>query len=63
VVQAIERLLDDPDAAAAMGRRVREQCIRRYSWDAMEGILAGVLDDVMSRAPRTARRGLEPLPS
>src|SRR5262245_27610265 len=41
--EGLRRLLDAPDEAAALGRRARERCIERYSWDAMEHILDGRL--------------------
>ena len=40
---AIERLLAEPEAARAMGRRAREKCVREFSHDAIARVLAGVL--------------------
>ncbi len=36
---AIRYVLTHADEAEAMGRRAREECIRKYSWDALERIL------------------------
>ena len=40
---AIVRLLDDPDAARALGRRARDRVVAHYSWarhcEALEGIM------------------------
>jgi glycosyltransferase involved in cell wall biosynthesis len=32
LAMAIARLLDDPSAARAMGRRARQRVVERYSW-------------------------------
>ena len=44
---AIARLLDDPAAAQAMGRRARDRVVAHYSWarhcEALEGIMHEIL--------------------
>lgn len=37
---ALEQVLADPDRSAAMGQAARARCEDRYSWDAMESVLA-----------------------
>jgi glycosyltransferase involved in cell wall biosynthesis len=46
LAHAVQDALADPARADAMGRRAREKCLREYSWDAMEGVLDGVLKSV-----------------
>jgi glycosyltransferase involved in cell wall biosynthesis len=41
---ALEQVLADPGRAAAMGRAARARCEERYSWNAMESVLADRLD-------------------
>jgi glycosyltransferase involved in cell wall biosynthesis len=45
---AIEHLLEDEAMAMDLGQKARERCLRHYSWDAMEMILAQVLDPFVS---------------
>jgi len=40
---AVERLSGDPDEAGELGARARARCVERYSFDAMDEILQGVL--------------------
>jgi hypothetical protein len=40
---ALAALLDDPDLRARMGREAREQAVRRYSYDAYDPVLRGIL--------------------
>jgi len=42
LTRAIRAVLADPSAASEMGRKARERCIREFSWNTMEPILAGV---------------------
>jgi glycosyltransferase involved in cell wall biosynthesis len=42
---AIRGFLADPDAAAELGRRARQRCVREFSWDALEPILVGVFQE------------------
>ena len=46
LVAAIVRLLDDPDAARALGRRARDRVVAHYSWarhcEALEGIMCEI---------------------
>jgi glycosyltransferase involved in cell wall biosynthesis len=52
---AIEHVLAHPEEAREMGRRARRRVIERYSWEAMDRILYGVVESVASKA---ARRGV-----
>ena len=54
LARGIEQVFADPAAAAAMGRAARAKCIREYSFDAIERVMAGVLRPFHPRAP--ARR-------
>jgi glycosyltransferase involved in cell wall biosynthesis len=47
---AIRRLLDDPGAAAALGRRARERCEARYSFRAARATLFPLLERLAPRA-------------
>lgn len=42
----IDWILDNPDEAAAMGRRAREKYVAEYGWDRMEEKLGDVIDRV-----------------
>ena len=44
LAEKIEYLLDNEDVAKKLGKKARGKCIRKYSWDAMEGILKNVFD-------------------
>lgn len=55
LASAIGWLLDNPDEAAELGRRARQRCIARYSWDAMQATLQLVVDD--ATAKRRVRAG------
>jgi len=44
---AIGRLLDDPGAAAAMGRRARERCVVEYSFAAARARLFPLIDSLL----------------
>jgi glycosyltransferase involved in cell wall biosynthesis len=44
---AIERIIADEALAVELGERARERCLQYYSWDAMEAILARVLDEFL----------------
>jgi glycosyltransferase involved in cell wall biosynthesis len=52
---SIEHVLAHPEEAREMGRRARRRVIERYSWEAMDQILCGVVESVASKA---ARRGV-----
>jgi glycosyltransferase involved in cell wall biosynthesis len=52
---SIEHVLAHPEEAREMGRRARRRVIERYSWEAMDRILYGVVESVASKA---ARRGV-----
>ena len=43
LARGIERVLADRAWAEELGRRAREKCVREYSWDAIERVLADVL--------------------
>jgi glycosyltransferase involved in cell wall biosynthesis len=47
LANAIKRLLDDPIAAQAMGRRARDRVVEYYSWarhcEALEAIMRGIV--------------------
>jgi glycosyltransferase involved in cell wall biosynthesis len=43
LARGIERVFAEPAAAAAMGRAARERCIREYSFDAIERVMADLL--------------------
>jgi len=47
---AIRRLLENPDEAAALGRRAREQCDARYSYRAARATLFPLIDSLPPRA-------------
>jgi glycosyltransferase involved in cell wall biosynthesis len=52
---AIARLLGDPAAAEAMGRRARERCVARYSFRSARATLFPLIDAVTGRPAGTAR--------
>jgi glycosyltransferase involved in cell wall biosynthesis len=52
---SIEHVLAHPEEAREMGRRARRRVIERYSWEAMDRILYGVVESVASKA---AQRGI-----
>ena len=52
---SIEHVLAHPEEAREMGRRARRRVIERYSWEAMDRILYGVVESVASKA---AQRGV-----
>jgi glycosyltransferase involved in cell wall biosynthesis len=47
---AIKRLLDNPDEAAALGRRARERCEARYSFRVARALLFPLLDRLTMRS-------------
>jgi glycosyltransferase involved in cell wall biosynthesis len=47
---AIERLLDRPEEAAALGAQARERCVARYSFEAARRDLFPVVERVMAKA-------------
>jgi glycosyltransferase involved in cell wall biosynthesis len=47
---AIARLLDDPAAARAIGRRARERVVARYSWARHCEALEGIVHEIASKA-------------
>lgn len=49
IARVIEQLLDDPEAAAMMGRCGREGVIQRYLWTFEEEKLFGLYEDLLSR--------------
>jgi len=46
---SLRRVLDDPDTAAALGRRARERCRERYSFAAARAVLFPVVERALSR--------------
>ncbi|MGH7389238.1 MAG: glycosyltransferase [Candidatus Rokuibacteriota bacterium] len=46
---AIARLLDDPAAAAALGRRARERCVAEYSFSAARARLFPLIESLTAR--------------
>jgi glycosyltransferase involved in cell wall biosynthesis len=42
LAQSIQYVFDHPAQAEEMGWKARQRCIEKYSWDAMEKVLAGV---------------------
>jgi glycosyltransferase involved in cell wall biosynthesis len=46
----IEYVLRHPEEAREMGRRARRKVLERYSWDVMDGILEGVVQEVATRS-------------
>lgn len=46
---AIRGLLDDPGRAAALGRRARERCQERYSFDSARATLFPLIDGLLAR--------------
>jgi glycosyltransferase involved in cell wall biosynthesis len=42
LVETIQYVFDNPDAAAEKGQNAREKCKARYSWDVLEEILVGI---------------------
>jgi glycosyltransferase involved in cell wall biosynthesis len=51
LAEQMNRLLDDEATAARLGSAAREKCVREYSLEAMERILAGVFDRYATRTP------------
>jgi glycosyltransferase involved in cell wall biosynthesis len=49
---SIEHVLAHPEEAREMGRRARQRVIERYSWEAMDQILRGVVESVTSKPAR-----------
>jgi glycosyltransferase involved in cell wall biosynthesis len=49
---SLRRLLDDPDTAAALGRRARERCQARYSYAAARAALFPLIERVAARSRR-----------
>jgi alpha-maltose-1-phosphate synthase len=49
---AIARLLDDPAAAQAMGRRARDRVVAHYSWARHCEALEGIMQAIAKGAPR-----------
>jgi glycosyltransferase involved in cell wall biosynthesis len=49
---AIERLLDDAEAAAALGRRARQVCEARYSFRVARATLFPLIERLKNRPPR-----------
>ena len=52
VAGAIGRLLDDPDAAARMGRAGETLAARRYSWERVATDVEALYEEVVGRRPR-----------
>ncbi len=44
LVEKVSYVLENSQQAQEMGRRAREKCIKEYSWDAMEKVLARVFN-------------------
>jgi len=44
LVEAIQYTLNNPEEAEEMGRKARQKCIEKYSWDAMEKVLIKVFE-------------------
>ncbi len=42
LADGIEYILENPEEAGARGRRARQKCVEKYSWDAMEEVLVNV---------------------
>lgn len=42
LAETLQYVLDNPEEADAMGRKARQKCIDKYSWDAMENVLVKV---------------------
>jgi glycosyltransferase involved in cell wall biosynthesis len=51
LAQGIARLVDDPPAAAALGRRARARAVERYSFAAARATLFPLVERVMARRP------------
>lgn len=49
LAEAIARLVDNQQEAAALGRQARERCIASYSWDSMQQTLQTIIHDVTRR--------------
>lgn len=56
VADAVNGLLADPSAAAAMGHKARERVKARYGWDARLAVLDGLIAPVSRGAPPRAKR-------
>jgi len=56
---ALDRLLDDPELAAALGRNGKDFFARHYGWSAIEHKYLEMFDRLASES---ARRRMEPLP-
>jgi glycosyltransferase involved in cell wall biosynthesis len=44
MAECIAYVLSHPEDASRMGRRARDKCAAQYSWDAVEGLLASVIE-------------------
>jgi glycosyltransferase involved in cell wall biosynthesis len=42
LAETIQYVLNNPEEAEKMGRKARQKCIEKYSWDAMEKILVSI---------------------
>jgi glycosyltransferase involved in cell wall biosynthesis len=51
LAHAIERLLDHPEEAAALGRRARERAVERYSFASARALLFPLVQRVMAGSP------------
>lgn len=57
IAVALDRIFDDPGAAALMGSRAREWCVANASYNAMQPVLRGLIHEVARRTlPRGPRR-------
>ena len=52
LVEGIRYVLDDPAAAAEMGRRGRERVEREYTWEAVAGRVVEALGRAVEQVPR-----------
>jgi len=44
LAQTIQYVLDNPEEAEETGRKAREKCIEKYSWDAMKKVLVNIFE-------------------
>jgi glycosyltransferase involved in cell wall biosynthesis len=51
LAHAIERPLDHPEEAAALGRRARERAVERYSFASARALLFPLIKRVMAGSP------------
>jgi len=42
LAKTIQYVLDNPREAEEMGRKARQKCVEKYSWDAMEKVLLNI---------------------